>query len=77
MAGDGRRALHGPLARSGASVCRLAVVSHLPGQRVASHRGYEEHASDIAFEHIPGVGHWIVEEAHDLVLERLRSFLQE
>lgn len=41
------------------------------------HRGYEEHASDIAFEHIPGVGHWIVEEAHDLVLERLRSFLQE
>lgn len=41
------------------------------------HRGYEEHASDIAFEHVPGVGHWIVEEAHDLVLERLRSFLQE
>lgn len=41
------------------------------------HRGYEERASDISFEHIPGVGHWIVEEAHDLVLERLRSFLQE
>ena len=41
------------------------------------HRGYEERASDISFEHIPGVGHWIVEEAHDLVLERLRSFLLE
>jgi len=39
------------------------------------HHGYETYASDIAFEHIPDVGHWIVEQAHDLVLERLRSYL--
>jgi pimeloyl-ACP methyl ester carboxylesterase len=41
------------------------------------HRGYEDHASDITFEHVPGVGHWIIEQAHDLVLERLRGFLGE
>lgn len=41
------------------------------------HRGYEHHASDITFEHIPDVGHWIIEEAHDLVWERLHSFLNE
>jgi pimeloyl-ACP methyl ester carboxylesterase len=41
------------------------------------HRWYEPRAADIAFEHVPGVGHWIVEEAHDLVLDRLRTFLKE
>jgi pimeloyl-ACP methyl ester carboxylesterase len=41
------------------------------------HHGYEDHASDIAFEHVPDVGHWIIEEAHDLVLEHLRSCLRE
>ena len=40
------------------------------------HRWYETRATDIAFEHVPGVGHWIVEEAHDLVLGR-RTFLKE
>jgi pimeloyl-ACP methyl ester carboxylesterase len=39
------------------------------------HRGYEDYASDITFEHVPDVGHWIIEQAHDLVLDRLRSFL--
>jgi pimeloyl-ACP methyl ester carboxylesterase len=39
------------------------------------HRGYDQYASDIAFEHVPNVGHWIVEQAPELVLERLRSFL--
>jgi pimeloyl-ACP methyl ester carboxylesterase len=43
----------------------------------AMHRGYEAHASDITFEHVPDVGHWIVEQAHDLVLDRLRSFLKD
>jgi len=38
------------------------------------HRGYEEYASDITFEHLPEVGNWIVEQAHDLVLDRLRGF---
>jgi pimeloyl-ACP methyl ester carboxylesterase len=41
------------------------------------HRGYERYASDITFEHIPEAGHWIVEQAHDLVLQRLRSYLKE
>jgi pimeloyl-ACP methyl ester carboxylesterase len=41
------------------------------------HHGYENYASDITFEHVADVGHWIVEQAHDLVLERLRSFLTE
>jgi pimeloyl-ACP methyl ester carboxylesterase len=40
-------------------------------------RGYEDHASDVTFEHVTDVGHWIVEEAHDLVLERLRGFIRE
>lgn len=41
------------------------------------HRGYENYASDIKFEHVPNVGHWIVEQAHDLVLDRLRGCLSE
>jgi pimeloyl-ACP methyl ester carboxylesterase len=40
------------------------------------HRGYEAHAGDITFEEVPDVGHWIVEQAHDLVLDRLRAFLK-
>ena len=39
------------------------------------HHGYEDHASDITFEHVADVGHWI-EQAHDLVLDRLRSYLE-
>ena len=41
----------------------------------ALHSGYEDHADDITFERVPNVGHWIIEQAHDLVLDRLRSFL--
>jgi pimeloyl-ACP methyl ester carboxylesterase len=41
------------------------------------HRGYEHHASDITFEQVTGVGHWIIEEAHDLVLQRLHTYLSE
>jgi pimeloyl-ACP methyl ester carboxylesterase len=40
------------------------------------HRGYEDHPSDITFEHIPDARHWIVEQAHDLVLDRLRTYLR-
>ena len=40
------------------------------------HRGYESYASDCEFEHVPDVGHWIVEQAHDLVLDRLRAFMK-
>lgn len=41
------------------------------------HRGYENYASDITFEHVPEVGHWIVEQAHDLVLDRVRRLLND
>ena len=41
------------------------------------HRGYERYASDLTFEHVPDVGHWIAEQAPELVLDRLRTFLKE
>lgn len=40
------------------------------------HRWYAPHVTDAEYEHVPGVGHWIVEQAHDLVLDRLRGFLR-
>lgn len=43
----------------------------------ALHRGYENYASNITFERVPGVGHWIIEQAPNLVLDRLRTFLNE
>jgi pimeloyl-ACP methyl ester carboxylesterase len=39
------------------------------------HDGYREHATDIEFEHVPDAGHWIVEQAHDLVLDRIRRLV--
>jgi pimeloyl-ACP methyl ester carboxylesterase len=39
------------------------------------HRGYQDLWADVTFEEVPGIGHWIVEQAHDLVLDRLRAFL--
>jgi pimeloyl-ACP methyl ester carboxylesterase len=41
------------------------------------HRGYAAHVSDLGFEEVPGVGHWIIEQAPDLVLDRLRRFLSD
>ena len=43
----------------------------------ALHHGYEAHADDIAFEHVDGVGHWIIDEAHDLVLDRIRALIAD
>jgi pimeloyl-ACP methyl ester carboxylesterase len=40
------------------------------------HRHYAEHADDIEFETVPDVGHWIVEQAPELVLDRIRTFLR-
>lgn len=37
---------------------------------------YGEHASDFGVELVDGVGHWIVEQRPDLVLDRLRAFLR-
>ncbi|BAV43593.1 alpha/beta fold hydrolase [Mycobacterium ulcerans] len=39
-------------------------------------RGYEDHISDFEVEFVDGVGHWIVEQRPDLVLDRLRAFLR-
>jgi pimeloyl-ACP methyl ester carboxylesterase len=38
--------------------------------------GYGRRASDFDVEFVDGVGHWIVEQATDLVLDRLREFLR-
>jgi pimeloyl-ACP methyl ester carboxylesterase len=38
-------------------------------------RGYESHMSDFSVEHIPDAGHWIIEQAPELTLDRLRRFL--
>ena len=46
-----------------------------PVIRATLHRGYETHASDVTFESVPDVGHWIVEQAPELVLEHLRTFM--
>ncbi|CDQ42890.1 MULTISPECIES: alpha/beta fold hydrolase [Mycolicibacterium] len=35
-----------------------------------------EHCSDFELELVPGVGHWIVEQCPELVLDRLRTFLK-
>ena len=40
-------------------------------------RGYADRASDFQLETVDGVGHWIVEQRPDLVLDRLRAFLRE
>ncbi|MGH3542381.1 MAG: alpha/beta fold hydrolase [Mycobacterium sp.] len=39
-------------------------------------RGYGERASDFEVELVDDVGHWIVEQRPDLVLDRLRKFLK-
>ncbi|MBS4727884.1 alpha/beta fold hydrolase [Mycobacterium sp. SM1] len=39
-------------------------------------RGYSRRATDFELELVDGAGHWIVEQRPDLVLDRVRSFLQ-
>ena len=41
------------------------------------HRTYAQHSDDVEFETVPGVGHWIIEEAPALVLDRIRKFLRD
>jgi pimeloyl-ACP methyl ester carboxylesterase len=38
-------------------------------------RGYGDRASDFEVELVDGVGHWIVEQRPELVLDRIRAFL--
>ncbi|SEE81783.1 Pimeloyl-ACP methyl ester carboxylesterase [Rhodococcus jostii] len=40
-------------------------------------RGYGERARGFQLETVDGVGHWIVDQRPELVLERLRAFLQD
>jgi pimeloyl-ACP methyl ester carboxylesterase len=37
--------------------------------------GYREHADDMTLEHVPGVGHFLPEEAPELVRERVLGFI--
>ena len=39
-------------------------------------RGYGKHINDFQVELVDGVGHWIVQQRPDLVLDRLRGFLR-
>jgi pimeloyl-ACP methyl ester carboxylesterase len=39
--------------------------------------GYPDRISDFQVELVDGVGHWIVEQRPELVLDRLRSFLKD
>lgn len=36
--------------------------------------GVERHGEDVELEFVPGVGHFIVDERPELVLERVRAF---
>ena len=38
--------------------------------------GYADHISDFEVELVDGVGHWIVAQRPDLVLDRVRTFSQ-
>lgn len=40
-------------------------------------RGYEDQADDMRIEYVDGIGHWIVEQRPDLVLDRARSFFAQ
>lgn len=40
------------------------------------HRWYGEAIADCEFEAVPGVGHWIVEQAPELTLDRLRALMK-
>ncbi len=40
-------------------------------------RDYPDRFSDFQLETVDGVGHWIVEQRPELVLDRLRAFLRE
>ncbi|MBV8346215.1 MAG: alpha/beta hydrolase [Mycolicibacterium sp.] len=40
-------------------------------------RGYAERMSDFELELVDGLGHWIVEQAPDLVLDRVGTFLRQ
>lgn len=39
--------------------------------------GYADHIKDFEVELVDGVGHWIVDQRPDLVLDRVRAFLAE
>lgn len=39
--------------------------------------GYADRIGDFQVELVDGVGHWIVEQRPELVLDRLRSFLKD
>jgi len=40
------------------------------------HRGYEEAMPDCEFEKVLNIGRWILEQAPELALHRLRTFMK-
>jgi pimeloyl-ACP methyl ester carboxylesterase len=46
-----------------------------PVMIAAMQDGYEDHISDFKSEFVAGVGHWIVDQRPELVLDRIRAFL--
>ena len=54
---------------------RLVVGAGDPVIRAAFLKGYEEHADDMTVEVLDGVGHFIPEEAPDVVADRARALL--
>jgi pimeloyl-ACP methyl ester carboxylesterase len=55
----------------------LLVGSEDPVVKVANLGGYEDHADDMGVSELRGVGHWIVDEAPDELLEQIRAFMGE
>jgi pimeloyl-ACP methyl ester carboxylesterase len=51
------------------------IVGELDPVAADADDGYRDHADDMTLEHVPGIGHFLPEEAPDLVLERVLGFL--
>lgn len=69
---DARGVRRRPRARSGA----LAVGHEDPVLTPDLLDGYAERIDDFQLELVDGVGHWIVDQRPDLVLDRVRAFLR-
>jgi pimeloyl-ACP methyl ester carboxylesterase len=69
-----------PMATSGFKEERLSVptrwiVGELDPVAGAADEGYREHADDMVLWKVPGIGHFLPEEAPDLLRERVLEFL--
>jgi pimeloyl-ACP methyl ester carboxylesterase len=73
----------GPLVRGAYRDRRLSVPTRLligaedQDFKGDTMTGYEDYADDMRIEWLPRAGHWLPEEAPELVLDRLVDFLEE